>query len=36
MTCGGVLLQNGCEGEQFKEVVRTGEYVVVCKGEAFN
>lgn len=36
VTCGGVFLQNGCEGEQFKEVTQSGEYIVICKGEGFN
>lgn len=25
------FMKNGCEGEQFKEVTRSGEYIVVCK-----
>eukprot|EP00892_Ulva_mutabilis_P004679 jgi/Ulvmu1/2583/UM014_0034.1 len=25
------FMESGCEGEQFKEVTRSGEYIVVCK-----
>lgn len=25
------MLQSGCTGEQFKEVTRSGEYIIICK-----
>ena len=30
-TVARACVQSGCEGEQFKEVTRSGEYIVVCK-----
>lgn len=30
---GCVVVQNGCAGEQMEEVVRTGEYILVCQKE---